>query len=301
MWLLVLLPAGGGGGLWTAAAGAASQPAPPQIAHLRTRAPPQSLLSGVWERVGGAAVETKTVWLRAHQRVTRLLARHAQQQQKCSGRRPGTPRHSRIAVLHQEEGVAAPARCDAGSSRSHVMAARELGQRSMAALSWHRARRGVAGVLQLLAVGAPGAACCGARPPPRLPARALARQPPLQRAPPPSALAFITTGAPQAVPAASFQQPAHQGHHQQQQQARPHSNRPEHAVYVGPSAPSPRRVTLRTLRDKYNRGVPISMVTAYDYPSAVHVSWPLAASCRLLGGRVPPPPGACPPTHRAPP
>ena len=40
----------------------------------------------------------------------------------------------------------------------------------------------------------------------------------------------------------------------------------------GPSAPSPKRVTLRTLRDKYRRGEPISMVTAYDYPSAVHVS-----------------------------
>lgn len=40
----------------------------------------------------------------------------------------------------------------------------------------------------------------------------------------------------------------------------------------GPSAPSPRRITLRTLRDKYKRGEPISMVTAYDYPSAVHVS-----------------------------
>lgn len=39
----------------------------------------------------------------------------------------------------------------------------------------------------------------------------------------------------------------------------------------GPSSPSPKRVTLRTLRDKYVRGEPISMVTAYDYPSAVHV------------------------------
>lgn len=32
-----------------------------------------------------------------------------------------------------------------------------------------------------------------------------------------------------------------------------------------------RRVTLRTLRGQYERGEPISMVTAYDYPSAVHV------------------------------
>ncbi|KAL4418957.1 hypothetical protein ABPG77_001779 [Micractinium sp. CCAP 211/92] len=53
--------------------------------------------------------------------------------------------------------------------------------------------------------------------------------------------------------------------------ARGMSNQPEHAVYSGPSAPSPRRITLRTLRDKYKRGEPISMVTAYDYPSAVHV------------------------------
>lgn len=40
----------------------------------------------------------------------------------------------------------------------------------------------------------------------------------------------------------------------------------------GPAAPSAKRVTLRTLREKYKRGEPISMVTAYDYPSAVHVS-----------------------------
>ncbi|PSC67800.1 ketopantoate hydroxymethyltransferase [Micractinium conductrix] len=50
-----------------------------------------------------------------------------------------------------------------------------------------------------------------------------------------------------------------------------HSNKPEHTVYSGPTASSPRRVTLRTLREKYRRGQPISMVTAYDYPSAVHV------------------------------
>ena len=83
----------------------------------------------------------------------------------------------------------------------------------------------------------------------------------------------------------------------------------------GPSSPSPKRVTLRTLVAKYQRGDPISMVTAYDYPSAVHVrprtpcqaqrtpmsgprtacqphrpSWfnaplqPAAAPARLLGG-----------------
>lgn len=49
------------------------------------------------------------------------------------------------------------------------------------------------------------------------------------------------------------------------------SNVPEHAVYGGPISPSPKRVTLRTLQQKYAKGEPISMVTAYDYPSAVHV------------------------------
>lgn len=53
--------------------------------------------------------------------------------------------------------------------------------------------------------------------------------------------------------------------------ARQMSNRPEAAVYTGPAAAVPKHVTLRTLRDKYAAGVPISMVTAYDYPSAVHV------------------------------
>lgn len=54
-------------------------------------------------------------------------------------------------------------------------------------------------------------------------------------------------------------------------QTRCMSNVPENAVYSGPAAPLPKRVTLRTLRDKYLKGIPISMVTAYDYPSAVHV------------------------------
>lgn len=49
------------------------------------------------------------------------------------------------------------------------------------------------------------------------------------------------------------------------------SIQPENTVYSGPSAPSPKRVTLRTLQTKYRKGEPISMVTAYDYPSAVHV------------------------------
>ncbi len=42
-------------------------------------------------------------------------------------------------------------------------------------------------------------------------------------------------------------------------------------MYSGPRAPAPARVTLRTLRAKYARGEPLTMVTAYDYPSAVHV------------------------------
>lgn len=49
------------------------------------------------------------------------------------------------------------------------------------------------------------------------------------------------------------------------------SHKPENTVYGGPTAPSPKRVTLRTLRNKYLKGTPISVVTAYDYPSAVHV------------------------------
>ncbi|KAK9817891.1 hypothetical protein WJX72_003844 [[Myrmecia] bisecta] len=55
------------------------------------------------------------------------------------------------------------------------------------------------------------------------------------------------------------------------QQARPYSILPDTTVYTGPTAPSPKRVTLRTLRQKYKNGEPITMVTAYDYPSAVHV------------------------------
>ena len=43
-------------------------------------------------------------------------------------------------------------------------------------------------------------------------------------------------------------------------------------MYGGPTAPLPKRVTLRTLQSKYRKKQPISMVTAYDYPSAVHVS-----------------------------
>ena len=50
------------------------------------------------------------------------------------------------------------------------------------------------------------------------------------------------------------------------------SIQPEETVYSGPKSAPPRRVTLRTLRQMYAKNEPISMVTAYDYPSAVHVS-----------------------------
>ena len=69
------------------------------------------------------------------------------------------------------------------------------------------------------------------------------------------------------------------------------SNLPEAAVYSGPSAPSAaKRFTLRQLRAKYQAGTPISMLTAYDYPSAVHVRTPPP----------PPPPGRHAPSLDAP-
>jgi 3-methyl-2-oxobutanoate hydroxymethyltransferase len=54
------------------------------------------------------------------------------------------------------------------------------------------------------------------------------------------------------------------------------SNVPESTIYGGPSpqeSAAARRmtVTVTTLRGKHRRGEPISMVTAYDYSSAVHV------------------------------
>ena len=52
---------------------------------------------------------------------------------------------------------------------------------------------------------------------------------------------------------------------------RAHATKPEATVYSGPSAVSGKKVNLRTLRGKYSRGEKLSMVTAYDYPSAVHV------------------------------
>lgn len=50
------------------------------------------------------------------------------------------------------------------------------------------------------------------------------------------------------------------------------SNVPENTVYGGPKPQNPeQRVTLSYLRQKYRKGEPITMVTAYDYPSAVHL------------------------------
>ncbi|XP_052194558.1 3-methyl-2-oxobutanoate hydroxymethyltransferase 1, mitochondrial-like isoform X2 [Diospyros lotus] len=50
------------------------------------------------------------------------------------------------------------------------------------------------------------------------------------------------------------------------------SNVPESTVYGGPKPQNPeQRITLTHLRQKYRRGEPITMVTAYDYPSAVHL------------------------------
>ncbi|KAK1364300.1 3-methyl-2-oxobutanoate hydroxymethyltransferase [Heracleum sosnowskyi] len=51
------------------------------------------------------------------------------------------------------------------------------------------------------------------------------------------------------------------------------SNIPENAVYGGPKPQNPnQRVTLTQLRQKHRKGEPITMVTAYDYPSAVHLN-----------------------------
>ncbi|XP_031117023.1 3-methyl-2-oxobutanoate hydroxymethyltransferase 1, mitochondrial-like [Ipomoea triloba] len=50
------------------------------------------------------------------------------------------------------------------------------------------------------------------------------------------------------------------------------SNLPENAVYGGPKPQDPnQRTTLATLRQKHRKGEPITMVTAYDYPSSVHL------------------------------
>ncbi|XP_054793337.1 3-methyl-2-oxobutanoate hydroxymethyltransferase 1, mitochondrial-like [Prosopis cineraria] len=50
------------------------------------------------------------------------------------------------------------------------------------------------------------------------------------------------------------------------------SNLPDDTVYAGPtSQASIKTVTLAYLRQKHRMGEPITMVTAYDYPSAVHL------------------------------
>ncbi|KAJ8900590.1 hypothetical protein K2173_025367 [Erythroxylum novogranatense] len=50
------------------------------------------------------------------------------------------------------------------------------------------------------------------------------------------------------------------------------SNFPENTVYGGPKPQNPdQRVTLTHLKQKYKKGEPITVVTAYDYPSAVHI------------------------------
>ncbi|PON68028.1 Ketopantoate hydroxymethyltransferase [Parasponia andersonii] len=50
------------------------------------------------------------------------------------------------------------------------------------------------------------------------------------------------------------------------------SNIPENTVYGGPTAQTlNERVTLAHLRQKHKKGQPITVVTAYDYPSAVHL------------------------------
>ncbi|XP_030490978.2 3-methyl-2-oxobutanoate hydroxymethyltransferase 1, mitochondrial [Cannabis sativa] len=50
------------------------------------------------------------------------------------------------------------------------------------------------------------------------------------------------------------------------------SNVPENTVYGGPAAQTSNdRVTLTHLRQKHKKGEPITVVTAYDYPSAVHL------------------------------
>ncbi|KAL8534809.1 hypothetical protein ACS0TY_010734 [Phlomoides rotata] len=46
----------------------------------------------------------------------------------------------------------------------------------------------------------------------------------------------------------------------------------ENTIYGGPNPQNPnQRVTLTNLRQKHKKGEPISMVTAYHYPSAVHL------------------------------
>lgn len=61
------------------------------------------------------------------------------------------------------------------------------------------------------------------------------------------------------------------------------SNVPENTVYSGPTAQTPnKRVTLRHLREKHKSSQPITMVTAYDYPAAVHLDTAAVDIC-LVG------------------
>ncbi|KAI4376859.1 hypothetical protein MLD38_014569 [Melastoma candidum] len=50
------------------------------------------------------------------------------------------------------------------------------------------------------------------------------------------------------------------------------SNVPENTVYGGPKPQSPNhRITLAQLHLKHHKSLPITVATAYDYPSAVHL------------------------------
>lgn len=59
------------------------------------------------------------------------------------------------------------------------------------------------------------------------------------------------------------------------------SNLPENTVYTGPTSQN-KRVTLSQLRQKHKNSQPITMVTAYDYPSAVHLDMAAIDIC-LVG------------------
>jgi hypothetical protein len=49
------------------------------------------------------------------------------------------------------------------------------------------------------------------------------------------------------------------------------STKPSATVYSGPSTANNKRVTLRSIKKRYLEGSKLTMLTAYDYPSAVHV------------------------------
>ena len=73
------------------------------------------------------------------------------------------------------------------------------------------------------------------------------------------------------------------------QDARWYATKPDATVYSGPSASKPDRVSLRQLRKKYAQREKLSMVTAYDYPSAAHVrslALPCAPGQHDLDGRI---------------